>query len=296
MNVHVSRIYGEYTLAANAVEDRKERPFLCVHCNATFTRKDLLKRHLSRNHPELATTAPSAANEDPANEATALSMPGVSAETVLDVSPGDTTASRTSACSQVRQVDSAVRERSENANGLHEGGFEATTDPRMDINSSLDVLDFEALMTEMNENPLLLQTPSALMRAPDDASGLLQFNFDSPLPDQLQSNIAPAVQHQVHESTVTTSLPHSNAKVARQGPVFPGYHLEWESTTDRFSISEEKRILILEDTEAIFSHVRYQETTTEYSDQHFRRESQTLSVCRPVWLLSGTLLSSSMPS
>ncbi|OQV05061.1 Fungal specific transcription factor domain-containing protein isoform 1 [Cladophialophora immunda] len=32
---------------------RKERPFFCPHCEATFTRKDLIKRHIARKHPEL---------------------------------------------------------------------------------------------------------------------------------------------------------------------------------------------------------------------------------------------------
>nr|KAK5450311.1 hypothetical protein LTR18_000327 [Exophiala xenobiotica] len=44
---------------------RKERPFSCPHCEATFTRKDLIKRHITRKHPELVSASSRNATADP---------------------------------------------------------------------------------------------------------------------------------------------------------------------------------------------------------------------------------------
>ncbi|KAK4937701.1 60S ribosomal protein L33B [Elasticomyces elasticus] len=239
---------------------RKERPFCCVHCNATFTRKDLVKRHLARNHPDLLPpTKPGSIDAADKNEPTATAEERPS---TIDQVPSPTTTilPQMENRSQASAPEIGGLETDQNGKQMSTTIVPVLTD-QPTTHHSLEYFDFENMMIEMSGDQLLLQTPSPMNgNLNDDPNTSMQFLLDLPSLNQLSSHLPGA------------ELGRSMAEIAELPPnADDGLELETDPAqfinltqpdgySSSFSISERKRRLIVQDTENVFSLARVPDT------------------------------------
>lgn len=232
---------------------RKERPFSCVHCNATFTRKDLVKRHLTRSHPELgaadkAATAESAGDDDAA----------VAGQDGSGISPNQMALPQLGLQPQSSPFDSETIHNHEEFAHLPDNMGDTVSGHPMDGNA-LDHYDFESLLRDMNGNQVL-HTPSMMAGIlADEANGGLQFSFESP----------PLNQGPPDSGTIEPGAPFAGGPgtdvdpdpdIPDTDPAHFIYSLMPDSVQSSFGLSDGKRRLIVQDAEAVFSFARVPDT------------------------------------
>lgn len=234
---------------------RKERPFSCAHCNATFTRKDLVKRHVARNHPDILPLARST-NSDIADKSESIAMPQAGSSTMGEVS--SPTARQTMDISQMSPLE---RERRENSQAVAEvtDALPPIANEQSTTQQSLEYFDFDSIMREMNGTQLLLHTPSAFDGGVnDDPNTSISFLFDLPSMNHLSPN-ASGVEMSRLPATSTEQSSSTEDDLDTDPAQFINL-VKSDATQGSFSISERKRNLIIADTEHSFSLAKIPDT------------------------------------
>ncbi|KAI1611803.1 fungal-specific transcription factor domain-containing protein [Exophiala viscosa] len=235
---------------------RKERPFGCPHCDATFTRKDLVKRHLARNHSELP---PPPASGGSAGRNAFSSGASPKATTMRQTPPPNAEAPpQMEIHFQASSLETATTGNAQHMDHAADLALPVAIDQQT-TQHSLEYFDFESLMGEMDGSQLLLQTPSASNGIlNDDPNTSMHYLLDLPSLDHLTPH---ASSLDIDKSLASLVGPPPNAGDTLD--VDPAQFITF-SQPDGFEsplyISERKRDLIVQDMENVFSLARVPDT------------------------------------